>query len=363
MNYVGVDIHKKYSVLCAVDEVGKKVGEGRVEGNSEKGVARFFAGLEGPSKAVLEACWNWGLIHDLLEEIEEVEEVVLAHPLKTRLIAEAQIKNDRLDAYALGTLLRGELVARTHIPGRETRARKNLLRQRLYWARLRTMLRNRIQALLDRQRGLQLPQCSDIFGVRGLSFLRRLELPEPDGMLLREQLALHDLIAQQMKAQEKRIGLEFGSEAMHRQLLSVPGIGATLAAVIACEVDSIERFSSAAKLCAYAGVVPTTHSSGGKTSHGQLLPFCNKWLRWALIEASWVAIGCSPYFGALYKQHRARGKKANSAVLIVARRMCRIIWQLLSENRDFEKRPFSHRIGPFPGCFAVRLTARSAHGS
>ncbi len=84
MNYVGVDIHKKYSVLCAVDEVGKKVGEGRVEGNSEKGFARFFAGLEGPSKAVLEACWNWGLIHDLLEEIEEVEEVVLAHPLKTR---------------------------------------------------------------------------------------------------------------------------------------------------------------------------------------------------------------------------------------------------------------------------------------
>src|SRR5207249_2405288 len=56
--------------------------------------------------------------------------------------------------------------------------------------------------------------------------------------------------------QEKRIGLEFGSEAMHQQLLSVPGIGPTLAAVIACEVDSIERFSSAEKLCAYAGVVP-----------------------------------------------------------------------------------------------------------
>src|SRR5207249_3728698 len=105
--------------------------------------------------------------------------------------------------------------------------RKNLLRQRLYWARLRTMLRNRIHALLDRQRSLELPQCSDIFGVRGLSFLRRLELPETDATLLCEQLALHDLIAQQMKAQEKRIGLEFGSEAMHRQLLSVPGIGPT----------------------------------------------------------------------------------------------------------------------------------------
>ena len=71
------------------------------------------------------------------------------------------------------------------------------------------MLRNRIHALLDRQHGLELPQCSDIFGVRGLGFLRRVELTEPDHTLLQEALALHDLIAQQMRAQEKRIAAEF----------------------------------------------------------------------------------------------------------------------------------------------------------
>src|SRR6266576_1956245 len=98
MNYVGVDIHKKYSVLCAVDERGRKLREARIEGNSGCGFAQFFASLEGPSKAVVEACWNWGLVHDELEEIEQVEEVVLAHPYKTRLIADAQIKTDRLDA-------------------------------------------------------------------------------------------------------------------------------------------------------------------------------------------------------------------------------------------------------------------------
>src|SRR6266581_3409011 len=123
MNYVGVDLHKRYSVLCAVDERGRKLREARIEGNAASGFAQFFESLEGPSKAVLEACWNWGLTHDLLEEIDCVEEVVLAHPLKTRLIADAQIKTDRLDAHALGTLLRGNLVARAHIPRRETRAR------------------------------------------------------------------------------------------------------------------------------------------------------------------------------------------------------------------------------------------------
>src|SRR6266705_1813876 len=363
MNYVGVDLHKRYSVLCAVDERGRKLREARIEGNAASGFAQFFESLEGPSKAVLEACWNWGLTHDLLEEIDCVEEVVLAHPLKTRLIADAQIKTDRLDARAMATLLRGDLVARAHVPRKETRARKNLLRQRLYWARLRTMLRNRIHALLDRQRDLELPHCSDIFGVRGLGFLRRLELPEPDGTLLREALTLHDLIAQQMKAQEKRIAAEFHLEPMHARLLSVPGVGPTLAAVLAAEIDQIERFPSADKLCGYAGVVPTTHSSGGKVHHGRLLPSCNKWLRWALVEASWVAIGCSPYFGALYRQQRARGKKANTAILIVARRMCRLIWQLLEQKRDFEKLAPRPKLYSFPGCSALALTVNPALAS
>lgn len=91
--------------------------------------------------------------------------------------------------------------------------------------------------------------------------------------------------------------------------------------------------------CAYAGLAPTTHSSGGKTYHGDMLPFANRWLKWAFIEASWVAIGCSSYFGEIYQRHRARGKQANTAITIIARRMCRIAWQRLREKRDFSPNP------------------------
>ena len=89
------------------------------------------------------------LVYDLLGQIDEVGEVMLAHPYKTRLIAEAQIKTDRIDAQALAKLLRGDLIAQSHAPGAATRARKHLLRQRLFWVRLRTMLRNRMRAILD----------------------------------------------------------------------------------------------------------------------------------------------------------------------------------------------------------------------
>ena len=155
MRYVGIDYHKRYSVLCATDERGQELKRRRISGNSATGFAQFFAELGEPSKVVMEACWNWGWLYDLLGEIKQVDEVVLAHPYKTRLIAEAQVKSDRIDAQALATLLRGDLIAQSHAPSATTRARKHLLRQRLFWVRLRTMLRNRMHAILDRQHGLE----------------------------------------------------------------------------------------------------------------------------------------------------------------------------------------------------------------
>ena len=59
-----------------------------------------------------------------LGESVSLRSAVLAHPLKTRLIADAQIKTDKIDAAALATLLRGNLVACAHVPGKATRLRK-----------------------------------------------------------------------------------------------------------------------------------------------------------------------------------------------------------------------------------------------
>lgn len=130
MNYVGIDIHKRYSVCAAQDERGRQLAEARIEGNAADGFVQYFQRLGGKARVVIEACWNWGKVYDTLESIPEVEEVVLAHPLKTRLIADAQIKTDKLDARALALLLRGNFIARAHVPRLATRRRKDLLRQR-----------------------------------------------------------------------------------------------------------------------------------------------------------------------------------------------------------------------------------------
>ena len=352
-NYTGIDWHKRYSVCYTVDKEGKRLKEQKIEGNSPQEFARYFGSLEGPHRVVHEACWNWAKLHEVLEGIEGMEEVVLAHPYKTRLIADAQIKTDRLDAKALATLLRGNLVAQVHVPGKPARTRKLLLRQRLQWSRLRTMLRNRIHVVVDRQHELALPQCSDLFGKRGMAALRQAKLSEQDRLLLNEELDLHDLLQKQIGELEKAILADNKENPITRRLQTIPGMGKILAAVTASEIDVITRFHSSEKLCAYAGLVPTTHGSGGKVHHGKLLPSCNKWLRWAFTEAAWVAIGCSPYLGQLYRDHRARGKKANTAIMIVARRMCQITWSMLNYSRDFS--PEVPDSNPLPGRSHRRL--------
>jgi transposase len=334
MRYVGIDYHKRYSVLCATDERGQELKQRRINGNSASGFGQFFSELGEQSKVVMEACWNWGWLYDLLGEIDLVDEVVLAHPYKTRLIAEAQIKTDRIDAQTLAKLLRGDLIAQSHAPSAATRRRKHLLRQRLFWVRLRTMLRNRMHAILDRQHGLERPQLKNFFSRRGQNWLDAVQLPcSEDQPLLEQDLEVAKVLEDKIKQLDRAIGQSQSAE--EKLLESIPGIGPLFSSVIATEIDGIVRFHSASKLAAYAGVVPTTHASGGRVFHGRLLWQCNKWLRWALIEASWSAIQFSGYFGAIYRGARARGKNKNIAITMVAHRMVKIIWLLLTQKRPY----------------------------
>lgn len=336
--FIGIDYHKRYSVWHAVDAAGTDLGKGRIEHSSPHDFAALLKRWPNPH-VVFEASMNWNWLYEVLERSMPTAPITLANPFKTRIIAEAQVKTDKIDARILALLLRAGLVSSVHIPCKETRQRKEVLRQRCFFVRQRTMLRNRIHRLLGAQHDLKLPQCSDLFGKKGLSFLEKLELPAPAGLLLKQQLEMLKNVQLRIREDEKALETMMAATAAQKQVLSLPGMGPILAAVVVSEIDDIHRFSSAQKLCGYIGLCPSTSSSGGKTYNGKLMKHCNKWLRWAFVEAAWVAIGCDAYFGDLYKKKRALGKKANTAILCVARRMARITWQLLTQGREYQTMP------------------------
>ena len=90
---------------------------------------------------------NWHWLYEILEQAMPEEDLVLANPYKTRIIAEAQVKTDKEDARILAQLLRADFVSPVHIPCKATRQRKAVLRQRCFFVRQRTILRNRIHRL------------------------------------------------------------------------------------------------------------------------------------------------------------------------------------------------------------------------
>jgi transposase len=173
-----------------------------------------------------------------------------------------------------------------------------------------------------------------------MSFLNKLELPAPAGFLLTQQLALLGELAQRIHEAEKALDAMMEASPVLNHVRSLPGMGPILAAVVVSGIDNISRFPSAQKLCGYA-------VSLDEQQRRQDLPWqiATPWLRWAFVEAAWVAVGCSPYFGDFYRRKRALGKKANSAILATARLMARITWQLLTQLRTDDSERLRFRGG------------------
>ncbi len=335
MNYIGVDYHKKYSYIVVKGEDGCVRGRGMVN-NTKEEVQRFLEPYH-PGVAVVEATRNWGLIYDWLDEV--LDDVTLAHPLKVKAIAEARIKTDKISADILADLLRAGLLPRAYAPSKQTRELKNVLRQRMFFVRVQTMVKNRICDILDRYPEVlsQAPEISDLFGTAGMQWLGLTVLPGEDNRLLNSELELLKFLKEKISQSNGIVKNLAKGDARARLLKSIPGIGPFFSILILYEIDDISRFSGEKKLCAYAGLVPSTHASGGKVYHGRITKTGSKWLRWAAIEAAQTAVRSDSEFHTYYQRIKIR-KGTNAAKVATARRLLTIVYRLLRQGRFYERR-------------------------
>ncbi|MFQ5873857.1 MAG: transposase, partial [Dehalococcoidia bacterium] len=101
-----------------------------------------------PAYVAVEATGSWYWFVDLLQRLGH--EVVLTNPKQTKAIASARLKNDRVDACMLATLAKGDLLPTVWIPPPALRDQKDLLRHRWRLVRMRTRLKNALQALMTK---------------------------------------------------------------------------------------------------------------------------------------------------------------------------------------------------------------------
>ena len=162
-------------------------------------------------------------------------------------------------------------------------------------------------------------------------------MPGDDSNLLASELELLKFLKAKVSQSDITVR-ELGKRDMRVKLpKSIPGIGPFFSVLILYEIDDVGRFRDERKLCAYAGLVPSTYASGGKVFHGRITKTGSKWLRWAAIEAAQTAVRSNPEFYAYYQRLRIR-KGTNAAKVATARRLLTIVYRLLRQERLYEKR-------------------------
>lgn len=334
---LGVDVHKKYSQVVVLNEQGKM--QMNVKMPNEKHLfSELLSEFNEPCQAVIESGYSWGTMFDLLTDLGV--DVTVAHALKVKAIASAKIKTDKIDAKTLAELLKANLIPEVHVPCKDIRHQKDILRQRCWLVKVRTMLKNRIHLVISRNH-VEVSGFSDMFGVAGRKFLNSLQLPYPDKDILHQDLEVYDFFNEQIKQTNKWIEESLKDNRYREILQSLPGLGTILSALAALEIDTIDRFDNPGKLSSYSGLIPTTYASGGKVYHGNITPCCNHWLRYAFIEAAWSAIRTSPYCRLLYARLK-KNKNHSAAITVVARRLAEIAYYCLKENRLYEERPYNY---------------------
>ena len=151
---------------------------------------------------------------------------------------------------------------------------------------------------------------------------------------LRLTLQHLDFLQKQIHDLDKTIRVAV--EQIQSPLLSIPGIGTTLAAIILAEIGDIHRFSSPDKLQAFAGLDPSTYQSGKfKADKTPMVKHGSTYLRWALMQAArLVAMNCET-FGRYLATKQAQGKHYFVALGHTAKKLIRVIFHILNANEDF----------------------------
>ena len=339
MKYIGLDLHKKSIFATVLGGDGKILS--RVNLGSKREDLSYYLNAQGKSDDIsvaIEASYNWLYYYRILEDI--TPNIVVAHPLKTRIIGESRIKTDKIDSEALAYMLKADMLPKVYIPTRNAMENKMLLRSRISLVRVRTAIKNKVHAIIDKNKDSYqgFENISDIFGKTGTFILSNTKIASPDYMILTNYLDLIADINKKIAIIEKEINKRVTPDKDIEILKTIPGIGIFTAFILKSEIDDIARFASKEKLASYAGLIPSVHQSGNKSYTGKITKQGNKFIRWALTEAAQVAIRHSGYFRYYYNKTRA-GQGANKATIAVARRMAEVAYVLLKEKRQYIEKP------------------------
>jgi transposase len=324
---VALDVHKRFAEV-AIHENGALRRLGRIETSQ---LAVFAQSLGPGDHVVLEStAMTWAIAERLAEHAGRV---TVSNPMRTRAIASAKVKTDKIDAKVLAQLGAADFLPEVWAPDEATRALRRRVAHRSSLVRQRTRLRNQVHAVLARNL-IEAP-VTDVFGQGGRMWLAELVLPAHEREQVDSNLRLHDALDREVELAEGQLAEQALADARVRRLMTIPGIGAITALALVAVIGDVTRFPSPRHLVGYLGLDPRVRQSGEKAArHGHISRAGQAHARGLLVEAAHVAIRTPGPLHAFHARIAARRSK-QIALCATARKLAVLAWHLLSKDEDY----------------------------
>lgn len=329
--FAGLDIHKKEIEACIIDEQGKLVLRSRFAAN--RGAIAAFAALHDLQTChiALEATTNTWAVVAALQPL--CASVTVSNPLRTRAIAEARIKTDKVDAMVLAQLLRTGFLPSVWVPDAATRRMRDLTTQRAMLVSNRTRLKNRIHAVLH-QRLIPAPE-GDLFRTANLVWLRKgVEIDADGRAALDTQLRLMDQNEAEIELITGTLCKLAWEDKKVQLLMTLPGFDFSAAQALLAAFGDITRFASGDKAAAYLGLAPSTYQSGDHCYHGSITKQGRSHARWMVVQAAQHLDTHPGPLGHFFRKV-SKKKNRNVAVVAAARKLVVIAWHMLTNNEPY----------------------------
>jgi transposase len=328
---LGVDQHKRYSQLAALDVKSGVVREGRFDHEAVDEMKAFVASLGSPVRANLETTGNWYWLADMLEDAGA--HVQLVNTVEAHRLVKARAKTDRLDALRLATMAAEGILPTVYLPARQQRDERELHRFRIRLIGLQTRVKNIIHSILSKL-NVATP-FSDMFGKSGRAYLDALVVREPYEGQLRSALRILDGIEPEVVGAKAQIVKALQSNPLAKLIQTAPGIGELTAYLILYEVGPVERFGTHKQFVKYCCLSPGTWQSAEKRRDVPVGRHGNLYLKAALTGAAVAAIRKDGRLANHYKR-LCRRKGTSTALVATARKLAISIYYMLSRKQAYQ---------------------------
>ena len=280
---VGMDLHRRRSVLVRMTETGEHLETVRISNDAEY-LRQVMARAGEHPDVVLEATYGWYWAADTLAELGA--HVHLAHPLGVAMFAYRRVKNDELDAGDLADLLRMGRLPEAWIAPPATRELRGWVRHRAKLVGLRSNLKCQVHAVLAGA-GVQVPM-SDLFGPGGQDLLATVGatvLAVESRSRIESLLRLIAGLDFEIDTFARLVTGRLRTDPGYLAIQAIPGVGPVLAAVFVAEIGDISRFDRPEQLASWAGLTPKHHESDTTVHRGRITKQGSRLVRWAAVEA------------------------------------------------------------------------------